>query len=290
MSDFPNWPDGSSRQADTATPPTSPPPPPTAPTGADAWPADLEDVWREPVSGGSGRPTWLVVSLVAAVLGGLLSVAVAGVLVVRSLDDDTPVAQAEDAVPEPGVEDLGGVPFDDPTFDDDAVAAPEDAVTAELLTLIDESEQTMIEFQADVFQTFDVEGGFLAGGEEQAVEAARAGADRLEAIDVQLAALQELEGGAATAGQLTIRDTYAEHLGAWEGWMRQVAERPDLLLNPGDPDASAASADIESTAVDFVRALRRGLPQGTPPELQDYADFIVDRGFSGTEADSGDLV
>lgn len=282
MVDSTSWPEPSGSRPDDAPPPPPPPAHPGTGPGAapPSWPDDQGDIWRQPTTG-SNRPAWLVLSLVAAVLVGLTTAGVAGVLVARSSSSGADVAVAATEQAE--------VPFDEPTFEPDVVASPEDAVTAELLEAIDLSEQTMIEFQVTASDGIGVEGGLAPGGDELVREAASTGASRLEGLRSRLGELEQVEGGAATDGHLAIRDSYVEHLDAWRRWMQAVADDP-ALLEPGAADRGPFSLDIETTAEDFVVQMRAGLPSDTPAELEAYADFILQRGFSSSGGDGGELV
>lgn len=249
----------------SASPPVAapPPPPPGAWSGA-------------PSTAGPGGPDWtpppprrtgtLVVAVVIGVLV-LLAAGAAAVVLVRVSDGDQ-------------VLDAGDLPDAVADADPDDVVAQTEAV----LQVIDQSEERMIGFQVDL-QPLLEEDGTVGDGAEGIANAARDAAEDLLAIRTTL---RGLAGGEADGfdGLRDIRDTYAGHMDAWVDYLDAVAGSP-AMAGFDSADADPFWGDIESTGDDFVEAVRTGLPDGTPSELRDYAEFIVDRGFGGFDQDPG---
>ena len=224
-----------------------------------------------------GGPDWtpppprrtgtLIVAVVIGVLV-LLAAGAAAVLLVRTSESDQ-VADENDGPP-PAV----------------AEADPDDVVaqTEAVLQVIDQSEERMIGFQVEI-QPLLEEDGTVGDGAEAIASAARDAAEDLLAIRTTL---RGLAGGEADGfdGLRDIRDEYAGHMDAWVDYLDAVAGSP-ALAGISSSDAEPFWGDIESTGDDFVDAVRGGLPDGTPQDLRDYAEFIVDRGFGGFDQDPG---
>ncbi len=254
-------------------PPSAPPPPPSAAPPPPSSAPPPPGAWPGATVAAPGGPDWspppprrtgtLVVAVIIGVLV-LLAAGAAAVLLARTSDDG---ATAD--VP-PAVTDV----------DPDDVIAQTEAV----LQVIDQSEERMIGFQVDL-QPLLEEDGTVGDGAEAIADAARDAAEDLLAIRTTL---RGLAGGeeAGFDGLRDIRDAYAGHMDAWVDYLDAVAGSP-ALAGSGSGDAEPFWGDIESTGDDFVDAVRVGLPDGTPSELRDYAEFIVDRGFGGFDQDPG---
>lgn len=259
-----NWPDWS---------PDPQPPPPPGGVGTQTPPPD----WGAPPPSGSGRG-WLLAAVIGAVVVGLGLVVVAAVLVARSSDPAPVVGPSVEA-------DEFSPPAPPPVADDDPLAA----TTAELLSAIDASELAMITFQIEYQDGIDQDGLLVDGGERLVLAAADKGIAELDVQRERMAAIEQVTGEAVTDGHLAIRDSYVLHLIAWRDWMAAVRDDPSLLAF--DNEASDPfSVDIADTADVFVVELQRGLPEDTPADLQEYADFILERGFSTSVEDGGELV
>jgi hypothetical protein len=167
------------------------------------------------------------------------------------------------------------------------VAGPDserDQELAAVLTTIDGAERRMISFQDRALAVLrDDPEGF---GDEVSAEAGDAAQDLIELREDLV--LHARDGGDELEGIRAIRDTYRVHLEAWIAYTEAVREDP-VLLRPDNPEAEPYWADISSTANEFVRAVRTGMPDDAPTELRDRAEFILDRGF-GTGEDPGELV
>ena len=163
-------------------------------------------------------------------------------------------------------------------------ASERDQELAGVLTTIDGAERRMISFQDRAMSALGADPeGF---GDEVSAEAADAAEDLVELREDLV--LHARDGDGDLDGIRAIRDTYRVHLEAWIAYTEAVRDDP-VLLRPDNPDAEPYWDDIGSTAEDFVRAVRNGMPGDAPEELRERAEFILDRGFSSGE-DPGELV
>ncbi len=273
--------------------PTDPPPPPPPPgsTQPSAWPPPPAG---QPAYGAGGwspppprRRTGLVIAIVVGVLLLMLvAVVVLGVLLFSSTSTTTSTSGPEpvpDGVLPPGLE--------GPDDREEASQVPADDVQAQseaVLETINASEERMLAFQQLVFEAIGEDGNVGDAAAEIAREAQDAGDD----ITQIRSDLRALAGGEADEfeGLRDIRDTYADHMDAWIAYLDAVAGSPALAA-PQAEDAAPLWREIEVTGNDFVAAVETGLPEDLPADLQDLAEFIVERGFGGfDDGPTGDVV
>ena len=172
-----------------------------------------------------------------------------------AVDDDPPVTATEPA---------GGDRND-----------PSDVALEEMLTLIDESERTMLRFQETVAFAADVD----------AVEAAAAdAAETLGRIKGELLAVDIV--GSYDEALREVLDSYVAHLEAWETYAAATAEAAEAYLDETGEFLQA----INDTALVFLRAMEQELPDDIPGDLRNFAEQILDRGFRGADGTNGTLV
>jgi hypothetical protein len=159
---------------------------------------------------------------------------------------------------------------------------------ATLLDTIDRSELRMIAFQTNAFDALGQDPTSLGDSADAISQEARSGADDLTGIRQELQTVAT-GGSSDLDGLQEIRDTYAAHMQAWIDYLDAVAGSPALVL-PDSADARPYWDDIESTADDFVAAMHTDVPDDAPQELVDKARMILDRGFTPSDAPTGDLV
>ncbi len=197
-----------------------------------------------------------------------------------STDDDP--GESDDDPGEPGEdpgapgEDPGG-PGGDGGIEPDAELEPLDldALTGidrtygRLLTDIDASERTMIDFQAGLAAAF----GGSETPEDALDEASEVAAGSREAL---LGVRDRLTTTLDDPGADRVRELYVAHLDAWEGFMAAVEEDPLAAFEQGE---SGATVRINATADAFARALEAELPDDVDAEVARYAEGLLDRGF-----------
>lgn len=179
---------------------------------------------------------------------------------------------AEDPIPVPELGDLEGA----------------DAELGGILRDIDRSEQQMLATQERI-------------GELLAAAALEPGAADCGALVDELvaaagdgqAALQELRSDLASAPASSsaireVRDVYLDHLDAWVRYFVAIEADPMLLAGGGSDESFLLAINTSGDA--FARAVRQGLPDDLDPEVQAYADAIVDRGFPERELSTDDTV
>jgi hypothetical protein len=205
----------------------------------------------------------------------------------RGPDSDEQVADP-DAGTEPDERDPGagpdegadGDPSDDPDDRPDPTLTPPDVATldgldaiyAQLLLDIDDSERTMMGFQDDVQEA--VVG---AGSSVDAVAAVGevAGVRAAELAEVR----EQLVDGLDDAGAEQVRRRYLEHLDSWADYLAAIEEDPLLLI---EGRGAGFTVLINATADAFARALESELPAAIDPTVERFAEGILDRGFRGT--------
>lgn len=274
--------------------PTDPPPPPPPPAATQPPPAG----WPPPPSGepvyGAGGwappPTKPRTGLVIGIVLGVMVLMLGGVLVLGGvLFSSATSTSGPELVPEG--EPVPPAPDLDAPDDREAPSqVPDDDVQAQseaVLDTINASEERMIAFQEVVFAALGQDGNVGDAAADIAQEAQAAG-DELTQLRSDLRALA---GGQQDEfeGLRDIRDTYAAHMNAWIDYLDAVAGSPALAA----PDAEGAAPlwrEIEVTGDDFVTAVETGLPDDLPSDLQDLADFILERGFSTGDGSTGDVV
>lgn len=266
-----------------------PPPPPPPPTATGGWapppppgttPSYGSGGWRPPPA--PRRRTGLVVGILVGVLAVVGVIGVGAVLLLRAVDGG-PVVDAPAPTPdaEAGVRDGRPAPEDVPTDD-------LEAQTSAVLETINASEERMLAFQEVVFSGIGDDGTVGDAAAEIGQEAQDAGND----LTAMRSDLRALAGGEAEGfdGLRDIRDTYAAHMDAWIEYLDAVAGSPALAA-PDSPDAQAFWREIELSGDDFVQAVESGLPADLPNDLEELANFIVERGFGGFgTGPSGDVV
>lgn len=213
---------------------------------------------RQPPRGNRGLIVAIAVAAALVLVGGIVAALVVAVDAVR---DEDPVAEDTESL-QPS-EPAGGERND-----------PSDVALDEVLTLIDESEITMLRFQEDVQVAPDVETVEAAGAEASS---------ELRRIKAEL--LSVAVAGRYADGVAAVRDTYIAHLEAWETFAAVTADEATAYF---DEDGEHQQA-IGDTADEFVRALENELPDDIPADLLDFAEFILDRGFP-LEEPTGTLV
>jgi hypothetical protein len=261
--------------------PPPPPPPPVPPTGVPPAVA----LGATPAT--RRRPRWpLIVALVAVVIG----VPVAMVVLGGPSDDEGSVAAPDDERDAGDADDPDdpSAPGDDPDDPDENGGAPGgvapdtelepldlDALTGldrtygQLLTDIDASERTMIDFQAGLADVFS--GG--ATPEEALDDAVAVAAESRESL---LGARDRLTTTLDEPGADRVRELYVAHLDAWEGFMAAVEADPLAAFEQGE---SGATVRINATADAFARSLEAELPDDIDAEVARFADELLDRGF-----------
>lgn len=171
--------------------------------------------------------------------------------------------------------------------DQAADVTPEDALRR-TLSLIEESEQTMLTYQrieASVLGPGDGQ----QGGEGLAREAAGAiTAAATEARD-DLADLRrrldEAVGEQATDEVAAVRDRYVDHLEAWRDVLGDIADDPSLAVEGGADQYD----EVNQTGADFVAAVEAAITRDTPEDIREQAREIVERGFR-PPSDDGEAV
>ena len=160
--------------------------------------------------------------------------------------------------------------------DPDAAAAPDPAVDAALLAvldMVDGAELAMLAFD-------DAAGDALADAtsEEEALAgiatAAAAGAAELEALRPGLAAPSDMAPAEA------VRAAYLPHLDAWITYMAAIAAAPTTVF---DATGEPLSLRINATAGVFAAALEEAVAAGVGPDVEEAARAILDRGFPDRE-------
>lgn len=264
--------------------PPPPPPPPAVTQPTHAWPPP-----GQPVYGGGGwappppprRRTGLIIGIVVGVLVLILGAA----LTVGAVFVSTTTSSGSE--PDAG----GRVEVEGPDDREGAPQVPSDDLEAQaeaVLETINTSEERMIAFQEVVFSSIGDDGNVGDAAADIAQEAQDAGDD----LTQLRSDLRALAGGQQEGfeGLREIRDTYAEHMNAWIDYLDAVAGSP-ALATPDSEEAVPLWREIEVTGDDFVRAVETGLPEGLRPDLQDLAEFIVERGFGGfDDGTTGDVV
>ena len=150
-----------------------------------------------------------------------------------------------------------------------ATLAGVDLTYGRLLTDIDASERTMIEFQAGLADAFSG-----AATPEDALDGAgEVAAEHREAL---LAARERLATPLEDPGADRVRERYVAHLDAWEGFMAAVEADPLAAFEQGE---SGATVRINATADAFARSLEAELPDDIDAEVARYAEDLLDRGF-----------
>lgn len=210
-----------------------------------------------PPSGNRGLKITLILMAVVVVLGGVLA---AGVIAWNAVSDT--VGADPSPTPTAGETDEAPAERDDPS----------DVALDEVLTLIDESEQTMIQFQIAVEQ---------AASDELVRAAGATAATELHRIDDELAGTDV--AGSYSEAVLAVRDSYLEHLRAWSTYAEATADDAEAFLD----QSGEYWEDITDTADVFVAAMEDDLPDDIPGDLARYAEFILDRGFRDTGGGGG---
>lgn len=274
--------------------PTDPPPPPPPPmpgsTPESAWPPPPAG---QPAYGAGGwapppprRRTGLVIGIVVGVLLLLLVAVVLVGILFFSTSTSTSTSESAPAPDQVLPPDLEG-----PDGREEAPQVPADDVQAQseaVLETINASEERMLAFQEVVFDATGEDGNVGDAAADIAGEAQDAGDD----LTQLRSDLRALAGGEADEfeGLRDIRDTYADHMDAWIAYLDAVAGSP-ALASPDAEDAAPLWREIEVTGRDFVSAVETGLPEDLPRDLQDLAEFIVERGFGGfDDGPTGDVV
>jgi hypothetical protein len=144
-----------------------------------------------------------------------------------------------------------------------------DRTYGQLLTDIDASERTMIDFQAGLADAFSG----AATPEEALDDAVAVAAESRESL---LAARDRLTTTLDEAGADRVRELYVAHLDAWEGFMAAVEADPLAAFEEGD---SGATVRINATADAFARSLEAELPDDIDAEVARFAEDLLDRGF-----------
>jgi hypothetical protein len=213
----------------------------------------------QPAKGNRGLIIAIAVAAALVLVGGIVAAVVVAVDAVR---DETPVA--EDTGPAGPTEPAGGDRDD-----------PSDVALDELLTLINESELAMIQFQQDMEVAPDVAAA-AAAADEAASELGRIKGE-LVSVDAT---------GRYAEGIEAVRETYIVHLEAWETYAVATAADVTAYFDESGEHEQA----IGDSADEFVRALENELPDDVPADLHDFAEFILDRGFRPLEQPTGTLV
>jgi len=200
----------------------------------------------------------------------------------ESEEDDEPTGEGEgpgDGPSEPGDDD-GALGDDDGApggVDPDAELEPLDLAALAgvdrtyggLLTDIDASERTMIDFQAGLADAFSG-----AATPEDALDGA--GEVAAESRQALLVVRERLTTPLGDPGADRVRERYVAHLDAWEGFMAAVEADPLAAFEQGE---SGSTVRINATADAFARALEAELPDGIDAEVARYAEDVLDRGF-----------
>lgn len=268
------------------SPPPPPPPPPPSATGGWA-PPEPRGGDRTYGPGGWAPPPrprrrrGVVIGVLTGVVALVLLLGAGAVLLLRTVDTDVQV----------GGGDVGRGEATEIAPDRDAQDVPADDLEAQaeaVLRTINTSEERMIAFQRVVVDGVDENGTVGDAAAEIAQEAQDAGND-LTSLRSDLRSLAGGEGDGFD-GLRDIRDTYASHMDAWIDYLDAVAGSPALAA-PDSSDAVSFWRDIESTGDDFVAAVESGLPDGLSSDLEEFARFIVERGFGGSgDGPEGDIV
>ena len=161
------------------------------------------------------------------------------------------------------------------TAPDLAVLDADDTRIAELLLDIDASERVMLGYQLDTQEAFrgDVDPDDPAELLSAIEAAARAGLDDLEVLRGRLSTPQP---GPAAEG---VRDSYVLHLDSWVDYLSAIEDDPRIVLG----DLTRYTVHINRTGNDFVRAVDTLRETDVDDAVGDYAQQIVDRGFSGPD-------
>ncbi|MFA9429746.1 hypothetical protein [Egicoccus sp. AB-alg2] len=191
----------------------------------------------------------------------------AGVFDGPSADDE--VAGPTEPTPEPPAGPAPRQELEPPDPDD---YSGSDADFAALLAGVESSEQSMMRFQEELAQAFQLGDGQDLTPFFAAVRSiAEASAEQLSA------ARDDLDDPLATPEAETVRTVYLDHLDAWLALMQAAAEDPTLFGPNGD--ASRFDVEINATAVDFSRTLEAELPADAADEITAYVRALLDRGF-----------
>jgi hypothetical protein len=193
--------------------------------------------------------------------------------------DDPDATEDGDPAPDADEREDPAPDVDPPPEDEDLVVPDlaglegDDAVFARLLVDIDESERAMIAFQDELQEAFQEHGGALDPSDliERIREAAGEGASRLAVVRARLADPVDVEPAEA------VRVVYVEHLDAWANYMGAVEDDPGMLGS--EDERSRYILAINTSAGTFARTLEEELPADIAPEVEDFAEGILDRGF-----------
>ncbi|MFA9446000.1 hypothetical protein [Egicoccus sp. AB-alg6-2] len=147
-----------------------------------------------------------------------------------------------------------------------------DADFATLLTGVEASERTMLTFQEELAQTFELAEGTDLTPFFAAVRSVAA-ANAMSLAEARADLEQPLETLAAES----VRTVYLDHLDAWLELMETAAEDPTVFGPAGD--TARFDVAINATAVDFSRALEAELPDDAAPEISRHVRELLDRGF-----------
>lgn len=195
--------------------------------------------------------------------------------------------------PGPGPEEERLAPT--PSDPEEPIPVPEldalDGTDAELgviLRDIDRSEQQMLTTQqrfgellaAAALEPDGDDGGALVEGLS---DAAGDGQEALQELRSELAS-----SPASSSAIREVRDVYLDHLDAWVRYFVAIEADPLLLAGGGNDESFLLAINTSGDA--FARAVRQGLPDDLDPEVQAYADAIVDRGFPERRLSDDDTV
>ena len=191
------------------------------------------------------------------------------------LEDDAPGAGSDDPQPDP--DDPQPDPDADPDVDPDvapldlAVLTGIDLLWGQLLTDIDASERAMIAFQEGLSAAFSAPTDL----DDTLDAASEVAADQRAAL---LEVRDRLDGPLDDPAAEQVRERYVTHLDSWESFMAAVEDEPLVVLEQSE---RGFTVDINATADAFARALEEELPDDVDPEVERFAEGILDRGFRG---------
>lgn len=276
--------DGRSRPSEEPPPPPPPraavgeqPPPPLPPDVArareDAAPG-RDDVGPArgdsgPARGGGASPTRrrrLILGVVAAVL--VVAVPVGLALVSGRSGEEPTATDTADEPASPG--DDGPEPPDPDTL------SGRDAVLAQLLAHIDESERAMVAFQDRLEAVLRQGDGEPRERVAEVGDAAEEGAAALEEARSGLA--QPLDDGRVDE----VRSAYLAHHDAWADYLDALAEDPTLLGM--EAERSRWQLAINLSAEVFAQELRAILDADLASSVRSYANDLLQRGFERPDA------
>lgn len=180
----------------------------------------------------------------------------------------------------------GGEPGERPDREvpaDERIAAPDldelgtdDTRIAELLLDIDAAERVMLGYQLDAQEAF--RGELDRDDPEELLSAvgaaARTALDDLEVLRGRLAASQP------DPAAEQVQESYVEHLDSWVDYLSAIEDDPRVVLG----DVTRYTVHINRTGDGFARAVDGLLQTDVDAAVGGYAQQIVDRGFSGTDA------